>query len=460
MSVRDSHNILVISDLHLGEHLRVEAGHERARTTDQALGEFLEWHATHRDGDRPWRLIVNGDMIDFVAVRLMPADAGVVRGLSEAEHTYGLSDDRRSALHKMRVVLEQHEPVFRAFARFVGAGNRLDVVIGNHDAAFHWLEVQHLFQHAITALWSTQLVEGAAGRPASEVLSSIEFHPWFWFEEGVAWIEHGHQFDPYCSFEDVVAPDTQEEAIDQNIGSALMHFVGNHYLADMESHWGKGFFGYLHFWFSQGFARGLGIFLAYADMCLHLAQVWRDRLPERIARRKARNRIRLERLAYRARLPLRVLQRLRELHHRPAAADLDAIVRAVMLDRLTLLMSIPMVVLAMLVLRPAPIVAALGAGLVWGPLAALSARPRDPVDPREAMRVVSNRIRQVVRVPIVVFGHSHAPVAEQGEGGWYFNTGSWVGDPGRSFTHLRVIRTPGGPLAHLCQWRDGASREL
>ena len=35
--------------------------------------------------------------------------------------------------------------------------------------------------------------------------SGVEIHPWFWFEEGVAWIEHGHQFDPYNSFEDVCA---------------------------------------------------------------------------------------------------------------------------------------------------------------------------------------------------------------------------------------------------------------
>ena len=72
-------------------------------------------------------------------------------------------------------------------------------------------------------------------------------------------------------------------------------------------------------------------------------------------------------------------------------------------------------------------------------------------------------IRRVVRVPIVVFGHSHKPVAESVRDGWYFNTGSWVGDPdgpARAFTHVQVLRTPTGPVARLCQWREGGAKVL
>lgn len=459
----DRHNLLVISDLHLGEHLRAEAGRDRAASTDRALLGFLAHHTAHRDGGAPWRLVINGDMVDFVAVRLMPEQAGVVRRLSEVEHVWGLGDGRIAAARKMEAILDHHAPVFRALAAFVGAGNRLEVVIGNHDAAFHWPEVQDLFRHALAAHWAAHRTGAPGERTPQEVLDAVQFHPWFWFEEGVAWIEHGHQYDPYCSFDDVVAPDTQEGAIDQNIGAALMHFLGNHYLADMEAHWGGSFFGYLHFWYRQGLARGAAILGAYATMCAHLARAWWQRVPGRIASRRDRNRARLQQLADRARLPVRVLLRLRSLHQRPAIADLDDIARAVMLDRLVLLALLPLVAAAVVVFRPDPVLTALVTGLFLGPLATLAARPRDPIDPRAAMRRVSDAIRRIAHVPIVVFGHSHAPVAENRWGGWYFNTGSWVGDPdgpGRAFTHLRVTRTPHGPTARLCQWRDGAALEL
>ncbi len=457
-------NLLVISDLHLGEHLRAEARDERADATDSALIGFLDHHTRTRESSVPWRLVINGDMVDFVAVRLIPEAARGSDWLDADEGAYGLTDCPRSALVKMHAVLHHHDEVFRSLARFVGAGNRLDMVIGNHDAAFHWPEVQAVLRHALASTWES-LPEAAepGARTAEEVREAIEFHAWFWFQEGVAWIEHGHQFDPYCSFEDVVTPDTAEGELDQNIGSALMHFVGNHYLSDMEHHWGKGFFGYLQFLAEQGFWRGASLLAAYADMCLHLVAVWWDRRPQRLAERKRRNAARLERLAERARVPLRVLLRLRSMHRRPAAADLDAILRAVMFDRLMLLVAIPAVAGWALLMRPEPILGAILAGAVLGPLAALAARPRDPVDPRLAMRRMSRVIRRLVRVPIVVFGHSHAAVAENSRGGWYFNTGSWVGDPdgpGRAFTHLRVLQTPQGWSPALCQWRDGASEEI
>lgn len=459
----DRHNLLVISDLHLGEHLRAEAGADRAQVTDRALLSFLRHHAANRDGGAPWRLVINGDMVDFVAVRLMPDQAGLVRQLSDAEHVWGLGDGRVAAVRKMEAILEHHAPVFRELARFVGEGNRIEVVIGNHDAAFHWIEVQDLFRHALASHWEALRSELGGERTAQEVLDAVQFHPWFWFEEGVAWIEHGHQYDPYCSFDDVAAPDTQEGAIDQNIGAALMHFLGNHYLADMEAHWGGSFFGYLRFWYRQGLARGAAILGAYLAMCAHLAQAWWSRWPRRVAARRERNRARLQQLADRARLPVRVLLRLRSLHRRPAIADLDDITRAVMLDRLVLLALIPLSVAAVVVVRPDPVLAAVLAAALFGPLATLAARPRDPIDPRAAMQRVAQAIRHIASVPIVVFGHSHAAVAERVRGGWYFNTGSWVGDPdgpGRAFTHLRVVRTAAGPNARLCQWREGGSREL
>src|SRR5690606_37827431 len=65
-------DLLVISDLHLGESLGATS--DRTRDLDRALVEFLAHHA--RSGR--WRLVVNGDMLDLVGATVLPAEVGWV----------------------------------------------------------------------------------------------------------------------------------------------------------------------------------------------------------------------------------------------------------------------------------------------------------------------------------------------------------------------------------------------
>ena len=164
-------------------------------------------------------------------------------------------------------------------------------------------------------------------------------------------------------------------------------------------------------------------------------------------------------MADRARVSVRTLLRLRALHVRPLASDLDGALRALMVDRLALLLALPAVALAWGVFSPPPVWGALMASAVLAPLASLSARPREPVDPRAAMRRTAAVIQRLVKVPIVVFGHSHSATVEGEGAALYVNTGSWVGShdgPSRAGTHLRLIQTADGWKARLCQWREGA----
>src|SRR5690606_26984237 len=83
------------------------------------------------------------------------------------------------------------------------------------------------------------------------------------------------------------------------------------------------------------------------------------------------------------------------------------------------------------------------------------------VSTRRLVRVAS-AIRERVAARVVVFGHTHEPVARRDSGGWTFNTGSWVcEDPAhsdRAFTHLRVVRSGGQRLqATLRRWSAGRS---
>ncbi|HEY8147173.1 MAG TPA: hypothetical protein VIG06_31040, partial [Kofleriaceae bacterium] len=78
--------------------------------------------------------------------------------------------------------------------------------------------------------------------------------------------------------------------------------------------------------------------------------------------------------------------------------------------------------------------------------------------------LAGTRVLDRVDARYVIFGHTHEPVARAvgGEGKTYFNLGTWLpsGRPGmlRAFTHLVVRHRESGPVAELCQWRDGQSR--
>ncbi|HSS01010.1 MAG TPA: hypothetical protein VLM79_28330, partial [Kofleriaceae bacterium] len=64
-------NILVVSDLHFGEELLPGASLERRRAVElgsSAFREFLRYHTVRRRDGRPWRLVIAGDLFDFMSV--------------------------------------------------------------------------------------------------------------------------------------------------------------------------------------------------------------------------------------------------------------------------------------------------------------------------------------------------------------------------------------------------------
>ncbi|MEQ1505635.1 MAG: hypothetical protein ABMB14_25605 [Myxococcota bacterium] len=442
MNPAPARDLLVISDLHLGD-LGANG------LLEQELCSFLD----HHRADGRWRLVVNGDMIDLVGVTVMPADVGWLTGLHPDDHLYGLGARAHAAALKLRWVIERHAAVFRALGSFVGAGHTVAIVVGNHDVELHWPEVQQVLLDGIAAV--------TPGVDPDVIRAGITVHDWVFFEEGVAWIEHGHQYDPYCSFEEVLEPATDEQEADPNLGALLPRYIGGQVQDDIHHLWGSTFWGYLRFWAGQGTDRLQAIVGAYLDVFRRMVEHWRARLPERLAARRARARERLRRVARRLRLPEERLLALAALAVPPVSVDLGRIVRALMIDRLVLLVFGPLVALIPFVLLPwewVPL-GAIGAlvPLTWFGRSSLVAR--EPTDPSETMRRIARSIRELAKVPIVVMGHSHAACAEGDGRGWYFNTGTWVGsDPDRPFTHLRIVHTDRGWRAALCQWRDGASR--
>ncbi len=463
-------NILVISDLHLGEEIRPEVHNaEDFEQLGRELCNFVEHYANNPRNGRPWRLIINGDMVDFLGVCVLPSDVGEVRGLMHDDHVWGLGTSARAALLKMNMVLDRHGGVFEALAHFVGQGNQLEVVVGNHDAEFVWPQVQEAFIEAIVTKWAgseRSLHDGM--RTADQVRAAVRFHEWFYFEEGTVWCEHGHQYDAYCSVDLVLDPrdSTEETELEQNVGSAVMYYLGNHLPDSPEDNQGKGFVQYLRVLWER-LDIGASLLGGYFLMNRRLAAQWRTRLssPALWTERRRAHDSKLAALADAVRLPVATINELFGLRRQPVYLNFSEWAPAVFLPRFVL--TIAAVILAPVLLLTvawptAPIAVFTMFVLVAFAHLAL-ALGREETDPRLTMMQAAQQIKERVRAPIVVMGHSHHPVAKRlDDGGWYFNTGTWVGGAGklRNFTHLMIEHGDKGLQAALCQWKDGRSWEL
>src|SRR3990167_2224055 len=82
-------NILVVSDLHFGEELLPGATSDRRHAVElgeQAFKEFLAHHTSHRLGGRPWRLVIAGDLFDFMSVFVPGSPESPARSADERRY--------------------------------------------------------------------------------------------------------------------------------------------------------------------------------------------------------------------------------------------------------------------------------------------------------------------------------------------------------------------------------------
>ena len=467
-----AHNLLVISDLHLGEDLRpggasvsylVHLEHELAR--------FLLHHAEHRRDGRPWRLVVNGDMVDFMSMKILPADAA---GASDADdpdddRVYGLGFSERAAQQKMEQVVSRHETVFAALAEFVKAGHELVVVVGNHDVEFHYRLVQETFVERLCALATPENVAVFTAR--------ISFCPWFYYEENRVYIEHGHQFDEYCSFDYQLhpAPMTQGElpaAERRNTRSksrfALsmahsgMRFFANQ-LPEYDPHTAEswGFASYFRWAIALGWTGLARISYLYGLLVWKVVEAWYG-MRNADAPRRAAHLVRMKALSRQWKLTEDKLLALSALHRVPVTRRFFGVLRALFLDRL-LLSGFGLVAALALVFAmtghlrwAAPLLLVAGVVVLNDKLGKLRL-----ASSAERLRSVPRLLQALVGVPLVVLGHSHAPErVALPNGAEYINTGTWASADARvAFTHLVVFATSddGERVAELRQWRDGES---
>jgi UDP-2,3-diacylglucosamine pyrophosphatase LpxH len=472
-----AHNLLVLSDVHLGSDLvhAVQPDAPRRESTadgrDHALAGLFDWYRERRQGGRPWKLVIAGDFVDFVGMSVSAPDSGISTPLDPSDVELGLGGAEDHTIYKLRCVARRHAQVFASLARFLAAGNTLVVVRGNHDVDFHWPAVQSEF-----------IAQLSAHAPVTE--DRVQFSPWFYYEEGRVFVEHGHQYDRYCSHENMLHPVSprDERRSQRSLSDILLRQVVRPTRGLLETgHERATAVDYIVFGARLGIGGLVGLAARFALAVGTLFSVWRSHQTQGALRVREKHEGLMSELATRLGLGLDRLRALSSLQIPPVTTSFMRLARTVMLDRILFGVSGTLALLLAVLLAPAALHAGVAVSAVVGVLFVVNAvvfRGRHDIEPSKELRDRAARVATLFPAAFVVMGHTHLPEVHEGKGSpsVYVNLGAWAGHvneesgsngaeaPGAaSRTHFVLLSPPeegdgcgGSEVAELRVW-DTAS---
>jgi UDP-2,3-diacylglucosamine pyrophosphatase LpxH len=441
--VRD---LLLISDLHLGSHLKARTRGEfvhLAARLDESLPQFLEHYS--RVGRGPWQLVVNGDFIDFWNVEIGD----------------GAEDPVELAVERLHAVLDEYPGVEDALVNFLAAGHSIVFVAGNHDAEFLYPEVGRAFaerlegaltdgedpealREQITSTGVATLAEVGAGR--------VRFVPWF-VREGGAWIEHGHLFDAACSTHAQLSPTRGGRLVKSVAEVATRRFTNRMPEIDYDAADRFTTMDYLRWAVARGWRFMIRVLFLYLRMVGGMLGLWvRSGRVDKDGR--ALHEERLAKLAQNAGLQMSALTALERMAPPPSSASVGGVLSVTALD-LALAVVLPSLLVPLVFWTIGwSLVAGAPLGLGLGVLAALRVkRRRSPRDIARDMLEVASSVGEVTGTRIVLMGHSHRGSLERRGSVIYGNSGSWLDG-----SHLVVRRDERGDRlaeVELRRWRNG-----
>lgn len=243
----EEHNLLIVSDFHLSEGLDSESG-KFSRLEDflfdDAFARFLRYHeevkAQPRFGDRPWLLVINGDLFDCLQVVSLPDEGRLlrtVRGVERQkelrinERDYGLGTTAEESEWKLKQIAQGHQRFFAAIGWFAAHGNHVAVAKGNHDIELHWVQVQERFVKEVERAYVRERLMLNSGPPVTseELKARVHFYPWFYYEPGCVYVEHGCQYEAANHFRDYLNPVLPDDPkrIELPWGSLFVRYLFN-----------------------------------------------------------------------------------------------------------------------------------------------------------------------------------------------------------------------------------------
>lgn len=209
--------VIVVSDLHICSGLTKDRTYMGTENffADGSFMRFID-HLSGRPGNKKL-LVINGDFLDFLRNIMRPeteddfdrwsrelAAIGIRKSVPELkasivkkEITYGLKTDDYKSVWKLMTMADGHAEVFRALGKWLGGGNRIAVVKGNHDLEFYWPAVRNYFR----LILSREIV-GAGTSGQEQILEGTILPNLFFIDDrmvldGEFYIEHGHRYDKY-----------------------------------------------------------------------------------------------------------------------------------------------------------------------------------------------------------------------------------------------------------------------
>jgi UDP-2,3-diacylglucosamine pyrophosphatase LpxH len=474
-------SLLVLSDVHLGSDLNDHAPEgkrtRRSREVDDDLVKLLTHYRHTRPAGERWRLVIAGDFIDFIGMAILPKDEEVATLPSDEERAHGLGNAADHVRVKLRRVAERHADVFAALAAFVADGHALTLVHGNHDLEFHWEMAQVEFRsillaHAIASRGLHTLNVAAF---ATQFFERIEFNPWFFYVHGMAYIEHGHQYDALCATDHVMLPVSPADPrrIARGFCDVLLRYVVRPTLGMKEhGHERTGLLDYIGFAMRLGVGGLVKLTHRFAGAVMELFRVRKASISEAAQRLREEHERRLALLAEATRIGIDRLRALAALQVPPVTRSISGILASVLLDRLALGLGAFLLLVVFAVLgayRGSFWCAAACVAFTWA-VGHKYLSSRRKVDPDDALIERAGRLARLFPAAFVVMGHTHVPVrVPVAEGAaTYINVGSWAedeedaqGPAGKraARTHLVIHPDEAGPIAEFLAWgTDGPRR--
>lgn len=460
----EASDYLIVSDLHLrGGFDNPTAG---LYHFDEDFADFLRYYRLNRPPGRPWRLIIGGDFIEFLYVTDLPdPNTPLLRGATfrESEYRYGASTEAPKARWKLDMILRtSHPQLLLALARFVAEGNYVMIIRGNHDVEMFWPEVQEHFRRLI-AEHHPDDVSYMAMKEA--VAARVQFPDWFCYVPGLLYVEHGCQYDPFCSFENVLNPVVPAEpTLIQNSISELSvrYFTNQMKMINAMAAENINSIGEYLGWVLRGNLSILPrVLRLYGAMVRRI--IAKSGPPDPAAERavRAEHERRVAATDQRFGLAPGTAAAVHALHATPVMRSTWAAARFLALDLFAGGGILLATVLFILIAYPARtgLLAVVGAIAVVGLILYIGAiRFRRILEYGQLQRIAA-RIADLFQVTYVVFGHSHHAQIQPLPGGKsYVNVGTWVPETQDAY-FVYFAATGDGPQRTGRLWRWNKSKQ-
>lgn len=433
-----TNHYLVVSDLHLADIEDHADGWKRHKGRDGVFtGELVAMVDEHLDkvaaGDT-FTLVLNGDIFDFDLVTALPTD-GTLGTLSANERRYGLDATEVKSRWKLDLILDHHDVFLAALARLVSAGHKVVLIAGNHDRELCFDAVAERFVERVLA------VAGSVDR------SCVIVEPWFFHVPGEIYVEHGHQYEHYSSYQHNLDPTYEKTSrvrsgVDGGLSKERHLALSTGNLSNRYLLSNIGFFNphatdfilsaggyFMHWWRKYALTRRSLILTWFMGSLRALFALLSIRRAQRRAPPPAYD----ERIAAAGRrygLSGETARRLHALMASPITGRFGKIVREFWIDRVILSLSLTGATVA-LSLSPAAlwvklVIPLLAFPLVWF-LYGWFVGDKNALTTGYETHRHARLIAGLVDSPVIVFGHTHgSEIVPLAKGLDYANSGTWA----------------------------------